>query len=203
MKNSCRFSEPPCCSACCPPMLRMLTRVTTGTRRPAHAPKTSSRPPRSRRRSLPMVDPMPQYWITIDLRPTAFSFNPNFMNHEMPTPIIPKGFGVEDHRARPHRARQRVQREADQGFAPLSARRICRSLSRVKLTSCLTTTGQRHARCSAPVTPLALPRKSLAAADHDRIQDRGLIRSGPPPSWPPPPDRDRLSRERRTGSGSR
>jgi hypothetical protein len=44
---------------------------------------------------LPMVDPMPQYWITIDLRPTAFSFNPNFMNHEMPTPIIPKGFGVK------------------------------------------------------------------------------------------------------------
>jgi hypothetical protein len=38
---------------------------------------------------------MPQYWITIDLRPTAFSFNPSFMNSEMPTPIIPKGFGVK------------------------------------------------------------------------------------------------------------
>ena len=44
---------------------------------------------------LPRVEPMPQYWITIDLRPTAFSFNPQFMNREMPTPTVPKGFGVK------------------------------------------------------------------------------------------------------------
>ena len=43
---------------------------------------------------LPRVA-MPQYWITIDLRPTAFAFNPQFINPEMPTPIIPKGFGLK------------------------------------------------------------------------------------------------------------
>jgi hypothetical protein len=44
---------------------------------------------------FPAPAQMPQYWITIDLRPTPFSFNPDFIATEMPTPIIPKGWGVK------------------------------------------------------------------------------------------------------------
>jgi hypothetical protein len=33
-------------------------------------------------------------YIVIDLRPTAFSFNPQFINPEVPRAIVPKGFGL-------------------------------------------------------------------------------------------------------------